>query len=47
MTKAEIIKKLVDIDATLNEQRYNRTMSAEEMRKLRRKSERLEKHLYK
>ena len=46
MTKIELIKKIVDIDTKLNEQRYNRTMTAEQMRKLRERRERLERKLY-
>lgn len=46
MDKMEIIKKLAKIDATLSEQRFNRTMSEEQIRKLHDKRDRLERKLY-
>lgn len=47
MSKLEIIDKIAAIDAELSNQRFNRTMTAEQMRKLRCKREALEKKLYK
>ena len=47
MTKIEIIKKIASIDATLSEQRFNRTMTEEQYRKLTNKRNNLEKRLYK
>ena len=47
MTKIEVIKKIADIDSVLSEQRYNRTMTAEQLKKLREKRDRLERRLYK
>lgn len=47
MEKREIIKKIAEIDATLSENRFNRTLTPEQAQKLRIKRDRLEKKLYK
>ena len=47
MNKIELIKKIAAIDAELSNQRFNRTMTADQMRKLRIRRESLEKKLYK
>lgn len=47
MKKIESIKKIADIDAQLSNQKFNRTMSAEQLYKLHIKRDNLEKKLYK
>ena len=47
MDKSEIIKKIVEIDVKLSNERYERTMTEEQLRKLRNKRNSLERRLYK
>lgn len=47
MNKREIIRKLAEIDSMISENRFNRTLTAERVRKLRNKRDNLEKKLYK
>lgn len=46
MNKNDIIAKIAGIDATISENRFNRTLTPEQVAKLRSKRDRLEKMLY-
>lgn len=45
--KTDIIKKIADIDAELNNNRFDHHLTPEQAQKLRNRRERLEKKLYK
>ena len=47
MTKEEIIKKIVEIDVQLSNNRFDRKLTPEQCAKLHAKRDRLEKKLYK
>lgn len=47
MNKVEIIRKIAEIDAKLSNNKFNKTLTEEQIRKLNNKRSNLERKLYK